>query len=50
MNVLNDIKEEINSLKTLIFIDIVDFSRISDDFKEIALKERIVINERGIER
>ncbi|MBU0650648.1 nucleotidyltransferase domain-containing protein, partial [bacterium] len=47
---LNDIKSDIEEIKTLYSIDIVDFASAADDFKEVALKKRILIGEKGIRK
>jgi len=47
---LNDIKAEIEEIKTLYSIDIVDFASVTEDFKEIALKKRVFIDEQGIRK
>jgi predicted nucleotidyltransferase len=45
---LNKIKDDIKKINTLYFIDIVDFFDASNDFKEIALKQRKLLNEKGL--
>jgi predicted nucleotidyltransferase len=40
------IKEELNELPILYKIDFVDFSKVSDDFKKIALSKIEIINDK----
>jgi predicted nucleotidyltransferase len=45
LHTMSRIKEEIESIPLLQKIDIVDFSRVSDDFRELAEKDKEIFYE-----